>query len=296
MPRILVTGADGQLGHEIRSLAGRFPSFTFYFTDKDSLDITDATAVKEYFAHHAITHCINCAAYTAVDKAESEPEIADKVNHLATEILAQACARKQATLLHISTDYVYHNQQNRPLRETDDTQPQSVYAKTKLLGEQAALKVHPSTIVIRTSWVYSAHGHNFVKTMLRLGESRDSLSIVFDQIGAPTYAHDLAKALLHIISSEQSGRHNAQDTGGVYNFAPAGVTSWYDFARCIFTFSDISCDVAPIRSEDYPTAAARPHFSVLDTQKFRQVFHYEIPHWEVGLMQCLTRLEGQTLM
>lgn len=290
MPRILVTGASGQLGTAIRQAAANWPAFKFYFTDVQELDITDEAAVKNYFANHSITHCINCAAYTAVDKAESNEDLAHTINVKAARILAQACAQKQARLLHISTDYVYHNDVNRPLLEDDPTNPQSVYASTKLAGDQAACEAAPNTVVIRTSWVYGTHGHNFVKTMLRLGAERDQLSVVFDQIGTPTYTLDLAHTLLHIIASDSNGSIPKDKIGGVYHYANEGVTSWYDFALAIFEQANITCEVIPIVSAQYPTPAARPSYSVLDKNKIKATFGIAIPHWRKSLKHCVKAL------
>lgn len=279
---ILVTGAKGQVGQELQALATQFPQFNFIFTDRDTLDISDQEAIELLFQQKNIRLCINCAAYTAVDRAESEPEMAQLINETAIGYLAEVCKKHQAPLFHISSDYVYHNQHNRPLLETDICQAAGVYAKTKLAGERLALAIHPASLVIRTSWVYSSFGHNFVKTMRRLGAERDQLKVVYDQIGAPTYARDLAKAILTIIVSGQKERWQ-----GIYNYANAGVTSWYDFALAIFDLSEIDCQVQPIPSAAYPTAAPRPHFSLLDTNKIRSTFSVVTPYWRDSLQKCL---------
>ncbi|MFK7972227.1 MAG: dTDP-4-dehydrorhamnose reductase [Bacteroidia bacterium] len=297
MPRILVTGAHGQVGKALQQAASQWPSFTFLYTDRDTLDITDAQAVKTYFANHAITHVINCAAYTAVDKAETDVDLAQKINVTAPEILAKACVQKKARMIHISSDYVYHNSLDRPLLESDPTDPQSVYAQTKLDGDVAVLAVHGHNIILRTSWVYGQHGHNFVKTMMRLGAERDALSVVFDQIGTPTYTRDLADALLHIVAADSNGRVDKHELGGVYHYANEGVTSWYDFAHAIFELADIDCKLSPIRSAAYPTPAARPTYSVLDKNRFKATFGMEIPHWRDSLKHCLAALvENETLL
>lgn len=279
---ILVTGANGQLGQELQALAPQFPEFTFTFTDRDTLDITKMEAIEAIFEEKKFQLCINCAAYTAVDKAESEVEIATLINETAVTYLAQVCKTHQAPLFHISSDYVYHNEINRPLLETDVCKAAGVYAQTKLAGEKLALDIHPGTVVIRTSWVYSSFGHNFVKTMLRLGKERDQLNIVYDQVGAPTYARDLAKTILEIIAARQEDQWT-----GIYNYANAGVTSWYDFALAIFEIRQINCEVHPILSEAYPTAAPRPHFSLLDTAKIKRTFPVRTPHWRQSLEACL---------
>lgn len=279
---ILVTGANGQLGQELQLLGPQFPEFKFIFTDRDTLDITEVEAIEELFQENSIQVCINCAAYTAVDRAEAEQETAQLINEKAVGNLARVCKKNQAPLFHISSDYVYHNQQNRPLLETDLCQAAGVYAQTKLAGEKLALAIHKETLVIRTSWVYSSFGHNFVKTMLRLGSERDQLSVVYDQVGAPTYAKDLAKAILSIIAEGKRDKWT-----GVYNFANAGVTSWYDFALAIFDFRQIDCEVLPILSEAYPTPAPRPNFSLLDTTKIQNTFSVETPYWRHSLEKCL---------
>ncbi len=290
MTLILVTGANGQVGQELQQLAAKFPQFKFTFTDVDDLDITDLAALALLFAKENFDYCLNCAAYTAVDKAEENPELAETINVTGTENLAKACAEHKVRLLHLSTDYVYHNAQNTPFRETDPTNPQNVYARTKLEGDQKALQINAQTLVIRTSWVYSSFGHNFVKTMLRLGRERDRLKVVFDQIGTPTYAHDLAQTMLTMIKKVENGQVDANHWSGIYHYSNEGVTSWYDFAVAIFDLENVDCTVAPIRSEEYPTAAQRPPFSLLDKVKIRQTFGLEIPHWRGSLKDCLAKL------
>jgi dTDP-4-dehydrorhamnose reductase len=282
---ILVTGANGQLGQELQFLAPLHPEFSFIFTDRNTLDISKVEAIELAFRQNNIQACINCAAYTAVDKAESEPKKAELLNDTAVGYLAAACQTYDVPLIHLSSDYVYHNQQNRPLQESDPCQPTGVYASTKLAGEQRALSLHNKTLVIRTSWVYSAFGHNFVKTMLRLGQQRDQLNVVYDQIGAPTYARDIAQCILSIIPQLSSGQWT-----GVYNFSNAGVTSWYDFAIAIFAIKGIDCQVSPIPSAAYPTAAPRPPYSILDTTKVRNRFKVETPYWRNQLNACLDLL------
>lgn len=287
---ILITGASGQVGQELQVLASQFPDFQFLFTNRDVLDIADKAAVQAFFESHPIDYCINCAAYTAVDKAESEPDVAYHINVKGVMNLAEACKNIGAILIHLSSDYVYHNLNCTPLKESDPTFPQSVYAQTKLDGEQAALNIHEQTMVIRTSWVYSSFGHNFVKTMLRLGKERPALRVVYDQIGTPTYARDLAQVLLDIIQKAENDIVDRNLLQGIYNYSNEGVTSWYDFAKAIFEISKIDCKVTPIETKDYPTPAKRPPFSVLHKNKIKTAFGVEIPHWREGLKRCLTTL------
>jgi len=282
MANVLITGAGGQLGRELQYLSRYYSGHSFHFLTRDSLDITDEQAIEEQIRQHRIDVVINCAAYTAVDKAEEEVLLAQKINAEAPGFLAKACANQQAFLIHISTDYVYHNGMDRPFTEADPCQPQSVYARTKLEGEIAARAYPEHSMVLRTSWVYSTYGHNFVKTMARLGAERDQLRIVYDQIGAPTYARDLAQAILRIVQNKQYQQHP-----GIYNFSNEGVTSWYDFALSIFTWLDLDCEVTPIRSAEYPTPAKRPAYSVLDKQLFKDTFGQTIPHWQESLWACL---------
>jgi len=286
---ILVTGSNGQVGSELQVLAGQYPDWHFHFHDRETLDITNSVDVIRFFDEHAIDVCINCAAYTAVDKAESDEATAHLVNVTGAKNLAEACTKRNATLIHYSTDYVYHGTQNRPFKETDAVSPQGVYAATKLGGDEAVLTTNPRTLVIRTSWVYSSFGHNFVKTMLRLGKDRDKLTVIFDQTGTPTYARDIASATLTILQRLET--LSIDEVAGVYHFSNEGVTSWYDFAKAIFELSDIQCHVTPIETKDYPTPAARPHFSVLNKGKIKETFDLEIPHWREGLKACLTELK-----
>ncbi len=286
MPNILVTGSRGQLGSELHDLHVNFPNYTFCFTDRDSLDITDKQAIDSICKLHDITHIINCAAYTAVDKAEEEREQANAINHLAVQNLAEIAKEHNIALIHISTDYVFDGQHYKPYTENDKTNPQGVYGDTKLNGEQALQNVNPQhSIIIRTSWVYSSFGTNFVKTMLRLGEERDSLSVIFDQIGTPTYARDLAQHILEIIP--QIDNPNVQR----FHYSNEGVCSWYDFANTIFELSHITCSITPIESAQYPTPAKRPHFSLLNKVKIKKEYNIAIPYWKDSLKLCLTKLK-----
>ena len=290
-PIILVTGSKGQVGQELQTLSADFQQFDFIFVDVEELDITKEMAVNEFFEKNTIHYCINCAAYTAVDKAESETNLAWKVNTIGAGNLSRACAAKNSQFVQISTDYVYHNSQNIPLVETDVTNPKGVYAQTKLEGDDAALKNHPTGgMVIRTSWVYSSFGNNFVKTMLRLGAERTELSVIFDQIGTPTYARDLARAILTILQKAENKEVERILLKGIYHFSNEGVTSWYDFAIAIFDLKNMPVKVRPIETKDYPLPAKRPPYSVLNKQKIKATFGLEIPHWRASLKECLELL------
>ena len=279
---ILVTGANGQLGKELQLLSLDFPSYSFLFVAKEGLNIADAAATEKYFAAQRIDFCINCAAYTAVDKAESEPENAFLVNGIAVATLAAVCKKNNSKLIHISTDYVFDGTATQPYKETDQTNPVSIYGQSKLQGEVLALENCPSTIIIRTAWVYSSFGNNFVKTMLRLMKERESINVVNDQLGCPTYAADLAAAIMQIIASGKSN-----ENPGIYHYANAGITNWYEFAIAIKKLSGSACAVNPITTAAYPTAAKRPAYSVLDTSKITSTFQLAIPAWEDSLKSCL---------
>lgn len=281
--KILVTGADGQLGSELRYLSENQKNLAenmeFYFADRALLDITSESAIEKLCQQHDINHIINCAAYTAVDKAESEPEQADLINHLAVQGIATVAKANNIAVIHISTDYVFDGKSHKPYTEKDTPNPQSVYGRTKLLGEQALQRINPSnSIIIRTAWVYSSFGSNFVKTMLKLGKERDTLNVVADQVGTPTYARDLAAAILQIIP--QLGNKKV----GLYHYSNEGVCSWYDFADAVFQIAGIDCKASPILGEDYPTPAVRPYYSVLNNTKISA--HYGIcsQHWRLNLM------------
>ena len=251
------------------------------YTDRDELDLRDADAVRAYVRETRPEAIVNCAAYTAVDRAESEPQLCVEINQEATRVLAEAAREVGARLVHVSTDYVYHNGLDRPLRETDPTEPRSVYARTKLAGEKAAREAYARTVVLRTSWVYGLEGHNFLRTMQRLGAERERIGVVSDQIGAPTFADDLAGAVLHVLAE-------AELAPGTYNYAGQGVGSWYDFARAIMAAYGLDCEVAPIMSVDYPTPAARPPYSVLDLTKARDA-GFPLRHWRDALADFVAR-------
>ena len=285
--KILITGANGQTGQCLAALAAVFPQFEFLLTDRTVLDISDSEAVHKMVG--ISDWCINCAAYTAVDKAESEPEVARRINVTGARHLAKACAKKNIPLIHLSTDYVYHNAQNTPFREDDPVNPQGVYAATKLAGDIAVLEAHPALgMVIRTSWVYAPFGHNFLKTMLRLGKERPALNVVFDQIGTPTYAPDLAAAMLQIIQQVETGVVAPETIAGIWHYSNEGVASWYDFAVAIMDIAQLPCKVFPIETKDYPTPAQRPPFSLLNKSKIKRAFGLEIPHWRERLVQEIT--------
>jgi len=287
---ILVTGSNGQVGTELRALANRYPNWKFFFTDVSDLDITKNNDVLRYFKKNDFDYCINCAAYTAVDKAEQDIELAHAINVTGVKNLAEACSKNDAFFIQISTDYVYHNSQNKPFKEGDTTNPQSVYASTKLAGDQMAQTINPNSMVIRTSWVYSIFGNNFVKTMLRLGTERDHLGIVFDQIGTPTNARDLAVVILDIVNKAVKKEVDENKMRGVYHYSNEGVTSWYDFAIAIFDIAGIECSVSPIETFEYPTPAKRPPYSVLNKKKIKKAFGVKIPYWRDSLQDCVTHL------
>ena len=274
----LVTGANGQLGNELKLLLQDKAAYV----DRDELDITDEEAVKAYVGQGKWDAIINCAAYTAVDKAESDEALAEKIKVKGPENLAKT----GIPLVHVSTDYVFDGTNYRPYVETDEVNPQSVYGKTKLAGEQAVLANAQTAVIIRTAWLYSTFGNNFVKTMRKLGKERDSLNVVFDQVGSPTYARDLAQAIVDILPQMKPGMKE------VYHFSNEGVCSWYDFATAIMAQSDLVCDVFPIESKDYPTPAKRPHYSVLNKGKIKKDFGIKINHWAVSLAECVEKLEN----
>ncbi len=286
--QILVTGAYGQLGNEIKLLQENYPAWKFTFTDVDSLDITNALGVHQFFSENKFDFVVNCAAYTAVDKAESDVETARLVNAVAPKILAIQAKAVGAKLIHVSTDYVFAGDAFTPYAETDATNPQGVYGKTKLEGEENVLSENSEAVIIRTSWLYSSFGNNFVKTMLRLGKERGELSVVFDQVGSPTYAADLARGILAIMDNTE--KNEKSFVPGIYHFSNEGVASWFDFALAIFDFSGIDCKVNPVLSDQFPTPTKRPHYSVLDKAKIRNIFGIAIPYWRDSLKECIKRL------
>lgn len=281
--KILITGANGQLGTELHEILEReFPGQTLY-TDVQELDLTNAKAVDSYVANNEITHIVNCAAYTAVDRAEEEKMLCAAVNTDAVKNLAMAADANGAKIIHISTDYVFDGTNHRPYRESDKVNPISQYGTTKRKGETLLLALAPQAIIIRTAWLYSAHGKNFVKTMLRLAETQPEIKVVCDQIGTPTFARDLARAVVKVLQSHQW-------VPGIYHFTDEGAASWYDFAKAIFRIAGKDVKVTPIPTEDYPTAASRPSYSILDRTRIKATYGIEIPHWEEALADCLRQL------
>lgn len=288
MISVLITGSNGQVGNEIRDFIlndeGVISGFEFYFTDRHILDITDSDAVESYCMKNNIEVIVNCAAYTAVDKAEEDAVTADRVNHLAVKNLAQIAKNNNIKLIHVSTDYVFDGKNYKPYVETDSTNPLSVYGKTKLDGEKSMQEINPeNSIIIRTSWVYSSYGNNFVKTMRRLGRERDTLSVIFDQVGTPTYAKDLAESILEIIPQIKNEKVE------IYHYSNEGVLSWYDFAKEIMRMLNIDCQINPIETKEYPTPAVRPHYSLLNKSKIKKEYNIVIPYWKDSLYTFFVR-------
>jgi dTDP-4-dehydrorhamnose reductase len=286
--KILVTGANGQLGSEIRELSTEFGEFDFIFLNRTLLDLSDLEAVRLYFTNNKFDVIINTAAYTAVDKAEEDIAAAKAVNRDFVKELAVVAKENSMQLIHISTDYVFDGKNYQPYIETDPTDPQGIYGQTKLDGEQKILALNPAnSVIIRTSWVYSSFGSNFVKTMLHLGNERDELGIIFDQVGTPTYAKDLAMMILNGI---QDSKFDSLDCE-VYHYSNEGVCSWYDFAKTIFEISNIKCKVNAIETKDYPTPAKRPHYSVLNKAKIKDELGVSISYWKDSLKKCLKKIK-----
>ena len=292
MSNILVIGKDGQLGQSIKAcVQTQSTDQTFMFVGRVELDLSSNEAINAFFADKRFDVIINCAAYTAVDKAEDDTELCQQINSKAVAELANIAKKQNAYFVHVSTDYVFNGKGYRPYTETDEVAPQNVYGQTKLQGELALNAVNPSGCIIRTSWVYSEFGNNFVKTMLRLGAERDQLGIIFDQVGTPTYAGDLAQTILAMVNQYLAG--NAPSQMQVYHFSNEGVCSWYDFAKAIFELANIDVEVNPIETVAYPTPAVRPHYSVLNKNKIKAQLNCKIPYWKDSLELCLTRLKEQ---
>lgn len=299
--KVLVTGKNGQLGQSLYKLVGVSNNlnedYAFTFVGREELNLSQSQSIEHFFSDKRFDVIINCAAYTAVDKAESESELAEQINHLAVRQLAHIAKQYHTMLIHISTDYVFNGESHRPYSESDKVAPQSVYGLTKLKGEQAFQEISPAGCILRTSWVYSEFGNNFVKTMLRLGKERDELGVIFDQVGTPTYATDLAAAILAMLNSECSMLNEANSdsmqnsSSKIYHYSNEGVCSWYDFAKTIFELSGIECRVNPIETKDYPTPAKRPHYSVMNKAKIKADFDLQIPYWRDSLDACLKLLE-----
>ena len=288
---ILVTGANGQLGSEIRDLIGGFESFNFVFKDLPDLDICNFLELEKFVKENKIDSIINCAAYTAVDKAEEDNEIAKKVNSEGVLNLVKVLEKVNGKLIHISTDYVFNGESFLPYKETDKVSPIGVYGDTKREGELSVLNSGIDGIIIRTSWLYSSYGNNFVKTMLRLGKDRGELGVIFDQIGTPTYARDLAQTCLSILSQKKQSK--ISENGNLYHFSNEGVASWFDFAKEIMHIGEVNCKVKPIETKDYPTLAKRPHFSVLNKTKIKKDFEIEVPYWKNSLIECILKLKNK---
>ena len=284
---ILVAGSNGQLGSELKVLHQQFPQWKFLFLDLPDIDITNQQMVGNILKSNSIDVIVNCAAYTAVDKAEEEKELAAKVNATGPEVLAKEATNNNCLLVHVSTDFVFDGKKSTPYTEEDAVNPMSEYGRTKADGEKAVAGNCSASIIVRTSWLYSSFGNNFVKTMLKLGTDRDSLNVIYEQIGTPTYANDLAKAILKIVEKSRDETLNY----GIYHYSNEGVASWYDFTQAIFDISGTSCKVNPILAKDYPLPAVRPTYSVMDKNKIKTEFTLDIPYWRESLKTCLALLK-----
>ena len=286
--RVLITGSNGQLGSEIKALATNYKELDFVFKDLPELDICNFEALQAFIIENNINAVINCAAYTAVDKAEEDAEIAEQVNSIGVSNLVNALAKVNGKLIHISTDYVFDGNHFLPYKESDPVSPIGVYGETKRAGELAVLNSDIDSVVIRTSWLYSSYGNNFVKTLLRLGNEKEDLGVIFDQVGTPTYARDLAKTCLEILSGVNSAK--ISNNGNLYHYSNEGVASWYDFAISIMELGGVNCKVNPIQTKDYPTLAKRPQYSVLNKSKIKTDFKMEIPCWRDSLKDCIEKI------
>ena len=285
MQQILITGGNGQLGHSLRRILENDPEIEAIFTDVDNLDITDRHAVGQFISNNNISVIVNCAAYTAVDKAESDKLLAAKINTEAVGIIAECAARHNVKVIHVSTDYVFSGESYRPYMENDEPYPHTIYGRTKLEGEGLLTAFCADAVIIRTAWLYSEYGGNFVKTMLRLADEGKTIKVVTDQIGTPTYAGDLAEAIRHIL-------HFPTWHPGIYHFTNEGVASWYDFAKAIFRVAGKNnTKVIPVSTREYPTPAKRPIYSVLNKQKIKQTYSLEIPYWVDSLEKCLSTVQ-----
>jgi dTDP-4-dehydrorhamnose reductase len=280
MTTILITGSHGQLGNEMQQASKRFPAFNYIYTDVEDLDICDKTALNAYVKTNHVDVIVNCAAYTAVDKAEDDAALCFKINADAVRNIGEVARENSLKVIHISTDYVFDGTNYMPYTEDQLVCPSSVYGKSKLAGENALFVSCDQVVVIRTAWLYSSFGNNFVKTMMKLGTERDSINVIYDQIGTPTYAADLANAILQVLSHESF-------VPGIYHFSDEGVCSWYDFTKSIHRIAGITCDVHPIETKDYPARTPRPHYSVLNKAKIKSTYGIVIPHWEESLVKCI---------
>jgi len=287
MNTILITGSHGQLGNEMQQAAKSFPAFNYLYTDIEDLDICDRAALNAFVKANKVNIIVNCAAYTAVDKAEDDVELCYKINSDAVRNIGEVASENNLKVVQISTDYVFDGTNHIPYTEDQPVCPDTVYGKSKLAGEQALMASCKDAVIIRTAWLYSSFGNNFVKTMIKLGTERDSLNVIFDQIGSPTYAADLAHAILKVLSHETF-------VPGIYHFSDEGVCSWYDFTKTIHRIAGIACDVHPIETKDYPARTPRPHYSVLNKAKIKSTYGIVIPHWEESLERCIKILKQTT--
>ncbi len=284
MKTILITGSKGQLGNEMQQAAVRYPQFNYIFTDVDELDICDKTALDAFVKANSVNFIVNCAAYTAVDKAEDDVKLCYKINSDAVRNIGEVADSNGIKVVHVSTDYVFDGTNHIPYTEIQEVSPATVYGKSKFAGELALLESCKDSVIIRTAWLYSSFGNNFVKTMMKLGSERDTLNVVFDQVGSPTYAADLAEAIMKVVSAENF-------VAGIYHFSDEGVCSWYDFTKTIHKIAGISCNVQPIESKDFPARTPRPHYSVLNKAKIKSTYGITIPHWEESLEKCIKILQ-----
>ena len=284
MQTILITGSHGQLGNEMQQAAKHFPVFKFIYTDVEDLDICDKAALTTFVKANKVNMIVNCAAYTAVDKAEDDVALCYKINSDAVRNIGEVASENNLKVVHVSTDYVFDGTNNLPYYEDQPVCPATVYGKSKLAGEQALLETCKQAVILRTAWLYSSFGNNFVKTMMKLGTDRDSLNVIFDQVGTPTYAADLADAILKVLSHETF-------VPGIYHFSDEGVCSWYDFTKTIHRIAGITCNVQPIETKDYPARTPRPHYSVLNKAKIKSTYGIVIPHWEESLVRCIDILK-----
>lgn len=284
MQTILVTGCNGQLGSEMQVAANRFPSFQYIYTDVAELDICDKNTLDAFVKENAVNIIVNCAAYTAVDKAEDDIELCYKINRDAVKNIGEVASENNLKVVHVSTDYVFDGTNYLPYTEDLPVCPATVYGKSKLEGEQALMESCGQAVILRTAWLYSSFGNNFVKTMIKLGTERESLNVIFDQVGTPTYAADLADAILCLLSNETF-------VPGIYHYSDEGVCSWYDFTKTIHRIAKVTCNVQPIETKDYPARTPRPHYSVLNKSKIKSTYNISIPHWEESLEKCINLMQ-----
>ena len=290
--KVLITGSNGQLGSEVRELAANYNKLDLVLKNSHDLDICNFDELQNFIIKNNIISVINCAAYTAVDAAEEDEQIAKKVNAEGVSNIVKALQKVNGKLIHISTDYVFNGNHSEPYKESDPVSPIGVYGKTKRAGELAVFNSNIDALVIRTSWLYSAYGNNFVQTMLRLGREKETLDVISDQLGTPTHAKDLAKTCLEILCGDSS--ENISKNGKLYHYSNEGVTSWYDFAKEIMKLGEVHCKVYPIETKDYPTLAKRPQYSVLDKSKIKTDFKLEIPYWKDSLKDCMIKINSNS--